>query len=219
MMSSCRIVIADDHRLFCEGIKRILQEIPGIEVVGIVHDGLALLELLKTIPADLVVMDISMPNLRGIEATHEIKSLYPDIKVLMLTMHNDKEYLYHALKTGADGFLLKQDADDTVEQAITMVRKGKTFVSSQLSGELTDDLRLLLKGGDPFDKDILTIREKEILKLIAEGKTSPEISEMLYISSRTVENHRANLIKKLNFRTTADLIKYAIRKGYTSVNK
>jgi DNA-binding NarL/FixJ family response regulator len=189
-----------------------------LEVVCIAHDGLELLKLLKKVTADLILMDISMPNLRGIEATHEIKVSYPDIKIMMLTMYKDKEYLYHSLAAGANGFLLKHDADTVLEIAIDAVRKGKTYISQQLSEDIGDDLRKMSKGQYPLAKDVLTIREKEILKLISEGKTSPEIAKMLYISSRTVEHHRANIMKKLNINNKADIIKYAIREGYTNLS-
>ncbi len=217
-MQPYRVMIADDHLLFCEGLKRILEDIPGIEVVGSAHDGIELLEALKKVTPDLTIVDISMPNLRGIEATSEIKSSNPDIKVLILTMHNDKEYLYHALMAGADGFLIKQDADTVLATAIDMLKKGKTYISPQIAGDFSDDLRRFFKGDQPFSNDSLTVREKEIIKLISEGKTNAEISDMLYISKRTVENHRANLMRKLNFKNSADLIKYAVRKGYTSIS-
>ncbi|MFO7962947.1 MAG: response regulator transcription factor [Desulfobacterales bacterium] len=212
-----RVIIADDHLLFCGGLRRILEAIPGVEVVGVVHDGLALLNALKKTTPDLVIVDISMPNIRGIEATNEIKSSHPAVQVLVLTMHNDKEFLYKAFMAGADGFLIKQDADTVLAAAIDALKKGKTFISPQFAAELSGDLRHFYHGDRPFGKDVLTMREKQIVKLISEGKTNIEISRMLYISRRTVENHRANLMRKLDFKHSADLVKYAVRKGYTSV--
>lgn len=216
-MPPYRVMIADDHLLFCEGLRRILAEIPGIEVTGWVHDGMALLSALKKASVDMVIMEISMPHLRGIEAAAEIKSAHPRTRILILTRHKDKEFLYHALTAGADGFLVKHDSVAVVAAAIDALRKGDTYISPQVTADFSNDLRRFLKGELSFSKDRLTVREKEIIKLISEGKTNTEISDLLYISKRTVENHRANLMRKLNFKNSADLIKYAVRKGYTTV--
>lgn len=208
-----QVVLADDHALFRGGVRRILEEMGGVEVVGEAADGLALLELLKTVTPDLILLDISMPNLRGLEAIREIKKLCPQTQILMLTMHKEAEYLSQALAAGAAGYLLKQDADPELVQAVQRLQAGRTYLSPQI-GEMVPDLlrRRQEPGGKP--QEVLTHREKEILKLLAEGKTSREIAELLYISLRTVQNHRANLMRKLNIRRTADLIKYAMQKGY-----
>jgi DNA-binding NarL/FixJ family response regulator len=158
-----------------------------------------------------------MPNLRGLEATREIKILDPGIKVLILSMHKDREYLYHALTAGAEGYLLKEDADGELISAIETLRQGGTFISPLLSTQMADIfVEKFRAGGDPWTApdELLTVREREIIKLIAEGKSSKEIGGLLFISSRTVQHHRANLMKKLNIKKTADLIKYAIQKGY-----
>jgi DNA-binding NarL/FixJ family response regulator len=164
----------------------------------------------------MVVLDISMPKLRGIEAICEIKSLHPKVKVLILTMHRDKEYLYQSLSSGADGYLLKEDADTELFSAIKKIREGAFYASPSLSKELNAYLKLEGGGddGSSYKGECLSTREREVLKLIAEGKSSREVAEILYISIRTVDHHRANIMDKLKLRKTADLVKYAIHKGY-----
>ena len=219
-MSPYRIVLADDHAMFRQGITNILESAEDLEVVGEANDGLKLLELLKKVTPDMVILDISMPNLRGLEATREIKTIFPDVKVLILTMHRDKEYVYSAISAGAEGYLLKEDADTELFAAIDTIRKKGHYLSPLLSGELTHELiRTSQKGQLSSPSDPLTIREREVLKLIAEGIPNKEIADLLYISIRTVEHHRANIMQKLNIKKTANLVKYAIRKGYTSSTK
>ncbi|MBM4275279.1 MAG: response regulator transcription factor [Deltaproteobacteria bacterium] len=218
-MDLYQIVLADDHVMFRRGVKRIVQSLGDVEVVGEAGDGLELLEVLKKTQPQMVIMDISMPNLRGLEATREVKNLHPDVKILILTMHKDKEYLYHAFSAGAEGYLLKEDADTELLSAIDTLRRGGSYVSPLLPLQITDLFRKKSRYGlDPFKVpgEDLTSREKVIIKLIAEGKSSKEIGELLYISSRTVQHHRANIMRKLNVKRTADLVKYAIQKGFVS---
>jgi DNA-binding NarL/FixJ family response regulator len=217
MESPFRILLADDHVMFRRGVRRIIQGIDNVEVVGEASDGLELLRLLQDLDPNLVIMDISMPNLRGLEATREIKCVDPQVKVLILTMHKDREYLYHALTAGAEGYLLKEDADGELISAIETLRKGGTFISPLLSAQMCDIfVDKYRPGGESLTapEEPLTVREREIIKLIAEGKSSKEIGELLFISSRTVQHHRANIMRKLNVKKTADLVKYAIQKGY-----
>ncbi len=212
------ILLADDHVMFRRAVRRIIESIADAEVVGEASDGFELLELLKEISPQLVIMDISMPNLRGFEATREIKIINPVVKVLILTMHKDREYLYHAFSAGAEGYLLKEDADSELVSAIDTLRRGGTYISPLLSPQLAD---LFMQKSRPTSEqlsslgELLTTREREIIKLIAEGKSSKEVAELLFISSRTVQHHRANIIRKLNTKKTADLVKYGIQKGYT----
>ena len=218
-MSPYRIVLADDHVMFRQGIKNILEGAEDLEVVGEADDGLKLLELLKKMAPDMVILDISMPNLRGLEATREIKIISPDVKVLILTMHKDKEYVYYAVSAGAEGYLLKEDADTELFAAVEKIRQGEHYISPLLSGQLTHELiQASHKGQATSPSDPLTTREREVLKLIAEGISNKEIADLLFISIRTVEHHRASIMQKLNIRQTANLVKYAIRKGYTSSN-
>jgi DNA-binding NarL/FixJ family response regulator len=210
------IVLADDHVMIRNGIKKIIEESDDMKVIAETGDGLELLNLLKNINPHMIILDISMPNLRGIEATHEIKMVYREIKILILTMHKKKEYLYHALSAGADGYLLKEDTGKELLTAITKIRRGGIYLSPILSEELTDELIEFYRNGRKSLDDPLTTREKEILKLIAEEKSSKEIADLLFISVRTVGHHRASIMKKLNINKIAGLVKYAIQKGYTS---
>jgi DNA-binding NarL/FixJ family response regulator len=217
MESPFKIVLADDHVMFRRGVKSLIQGMDNVEVVGEAGDGLELLKLLKHIRPHLVIMDISMPNLRGLEATREVKDLDPGVKVLILSMHKEREYLYHALTAGAEGYLLKEDADGELIAAIETLRQGGTFLSPLLSAQMADifvdkfrpDGETLKAPEEP-----LSVRERQIVKLIAEGKSSKEIGELLFISSRTVQHHRANIMRKLRVKKTTDLVKYAIQKGY-----
>ena len=213
-MRPYRIVLADDHALLRTGIKKIIEESEDMLVVGEASDGLELLDLLRKETPHLVILDISMPNLRGIEAASEIKQSYPEVEVLILSMHKKKEYLYHSFSAGAKGYVLKDDTDTELLTAIETIRKGGVYLSSLLATELTYDFIKVQNSGGKAPEGTLTLREREVLKLVAEGKTSEEISSLLFISSRTVQNHRANIMKKLNLKRTADLIKYAIRHGY-----
>lgn len=215
-MKPYSIVLADDHALFRQGLKGIISGRPDMEVIGEAGDGLELLGLLSTLKPNLVILDISMPNLRGIEAVSEIKTMDQDIKTLVLTMHNDKEYLYKAISAGADGYLLKEDADPDLFIAIDKIRHGKKYVSPHLAEDLVDDWACIRSGDAPSSakEEELSTRESEVLKLTAEGKSSREIAELLFISHRTVERHRANVMAKLKINKGADLVRYAISKGY-----
>lgn len=218
MIDPYRIVLADDHVMFRQGIKRIIEEVANTEVVGEAGDGLELLDLLKETHAHMVILDISMPKLGGLEAIGGIKIINPEIKVLLLTMHKDKEYLYRAFSAGAQGYLLKEDPDSELPKAIEMLRKGETYISPLLLPRLTGFFQEKYRyTGEPQAlEEVLTIREREIIKLVAEGKSSQEIGRLLFISNRTVQHHQDNIRKKLNVKKAADLVKYAIQKGYTS---
>jgi DNA-binding NarL/FixJ family response regulator len=208
-MTPYTIVLADDHALFRQGVRKIIEEVEDLCVVGEANDGLELLELLKKKDPALVILDISMPNLRGLEAAREIKGLYPQIKVLLLTMHKKKDFLQQGLEAGVDGFLVKEDADAALLQAVKAIRKGEKFYSPLLSNKLAD---LAFQKGK---SDPLTKREKEVAKLLAEGRSSKEIAQLLYISIYTVRRHRDNIMKKLELKGLADLVRYAMDQGYT----
>jgi DNA-binding NarL/FixJ family response regulator len=217
-MSPYQIILADDHLMFRDGIKRIIEDSQHLSVIGEASDGLQLLELLKKTKPDMVILDISMPKLRGLETTRAIKTLYPDIKVLILTMHRNKEYLLQALSAKADGYLLKEDSDRQLAAAIESIQGGKIFLSPLMSEDLSQNLLGFIENADQSLDETLSTREKEVLTLLAEGKSSKEIADLLFISTRTVEHHRASINKKLKIRNLVDLVKYAIRKGYTSQN-
>lgn len=200
------IVLADDHVLIRQGLRGIIQGFADLEVIGEAGDGAELLALLTRITPEMVLLDITMPHLGGMDTLRDIKGKYPDMKVLILTMH--KEYLHQALSAGADGYLLKEDADRDLFSAIDNIRQGRTYISPRLSGELL--------GKRVPQPEPLSSREIEVLKLIAEGKSNREIGAALFISTRTVESHRARVMAKLGLNSTAEIVRYAIRKGYAS---
>jgi DNA-binding NarL/FixJ family response regulator len=213
-MNDYRVIIADDHQLLRQGIRHIIETTPGLRVVGEAGDGMELLKMLRRTPADMVLLDISMPKLRGLEAIHEIKSQAPSVKILILTMHKRIEFLHDGLKAGAEGYLLKDDTDQALIEAITAIRNGQTYLSPTLSDTVTKNLITQWRTGVPEEEDPLSTREKEVLKLIAEGKSNKQIADILGISVKTVEHHRASLMKKLGFKNVAEVILYAVRKGF-----
>jgi DNA-binding NarL/FixJ family response regulator len=210
-VNNCRLVLADDHELFREGLRRVLEERPDLIVVGEANDGRELLDLLKRLTADLILLDISMPNLRGIDVIPEIRKNYPSIKILILTMFNDREFVYQCLAMGADGYFLKNDAGPELLAAVEQVRLGKAYVAPYFSDQPAIDWEEVRRG---VQKTALTARESQILKLIAEGKSNKEIAEDLFISVFTVKRHRANIMEKLNLKNVSDLVRYAIQKTY-----
>ena len=214
-MAPYRVMIADDHVMFRQGVTRLLREMADIEVTGEAGDGMELLGLLDSVIPDLIILDISMPKLRGIEAIPRIKASHPDIKILILTMHRDIEFLHQAVAAGADGYLLKEDAEKEVFSAIEVIRGGSRYVSPLLAGELANVWTDIYRGKrkSPLVEP-LSLREREVLKLIAEGKSNKEVSTLLFISIHTVVRHRAKIMDKLNLKNTAELVKYAMQKGY-----
>lgn len=205
-MKPYTIVLADDHLLFRQGVRRIIEEHPQFRVIGEAGDGLALLELLKTVSPDLVILDISMPLLRGLEATRELKSSHPRLKILILTMHKKRDFLQQAIEAGADGFMVKEDADYGLIQAISALTRGEKYFSPLVMEKLAE---LAEKKPRP---DPLTNRERQIVKLLAEGKTSQEVADLLFISVFTVRRHRDNIMRKLKLERLADLVRYAINR-------
>ena len=183
--------------------------------MGEAGDGFELLKLLDELRPDMVILDVSMPGLRGIEITREIKKKYPRLIILILTMHKNREYLYHAISAGARGYLLKEDSDVELFTAIDTIREGGVYVTRIMAGEVAEDLSYVVKGKMPLHFDLLTDRETQVLKLLAEGNSNREIADLLHISPRTVENHREHIKSKLNINSTAELVKYAIKKGLT----
>jgi DNA-binding NarL/FixJ family response regulator len=212
MMSSCRIVLADDHVLVRQGIRKLVEESPDLQVVGEASDGSELFEILRNVKADLAILDITMPNISGIEATQRVKAIYPELKVLILTMHKGKELLEHAIAAGADGYLLKEDAPKELLNAIRTIQKGEIYLSPLIVPQVTEFY--VQRHKKTGRSELLSSRETEVLKLIAEGKTSKEISALLGLSIRTVDNHRANIMKKLHVTKSTDLVRYALSMGY-----
>jgi len=209
-----KIILADDHEMFREGLKGLLERESDCTVVGEARDGMELIEKLKKISCDVIVLDISMPNMDGMTAMKIIREKHPDIKILVLTMQKDQEHFKHAMSYGALGYLLKDDAFDQLAGAIKTIMKGKPFISPSVSSLLTDRyIRSLEEAEDP-STDILTKRECQILKFIATGLANKNIAAKLKISIRTVETHRIHLTNKLGIKTTAGLVRFAISKGF-----
>ena len=207
------VLLVEDHTIVRQGLKRLLEE-RGISVVGEAGDGYQAVRVAKEKHPDIVIMDISLPKLGGIDATRRIKKELPATKVLMLTIHSEENYIFKSLDAGASGYLLKDTVADELVNAIEVVERGDIFVSSSIPRRVVDEYREMVRKGkriDEFSK--LTNREREILKLISEGYTSKQIAEMLFISVKTVDNHRANIMNKLDIHDTAGLVRYAIRIG------
>lgn len=207
------IMIADDHRVFREGIVSILENTGEIRVIAQAQDGKEVMEKLRKARPELILMDISMGEAGGIETTRLVKEQYPEIKVLVLSMHSESSYIVRMLEAGASGYLLKDAGSAELINAIKAVAQGHTYFSSQVSATLVDQL---VKGKKPPERKAgvpLTRREIEVLRLIAEEYSNPEIADKLFISIRTVDTHRRNLLEKLGVKNTAGLVKYAIKHG------
>jgi two-component system, NarL family, response regulator NreC len=216
-MKRIRILLADDHKLIRSGLRLLVQQQPDLSVVGEANDGRETVALAKSLKTDVVVMDIGMPNLNGIEAAFQITQASPDISVVMLSMHADESYILRALKAGAKGYLLKDSAESDLIKAVHAVAGGKSFFSPAVSKVLLEDYVRKLKGSGSEDAyDLLTPREREILQLVAEGKSNKDVANLLNLSVYTVETHRSNIMEKLNLRGIPELILFAVRKGIIS---
>lgn len=219
-MKRIKVFLADDHTILREGLRSILEAEDGFEVVGEAEDGLEALERVEQTCPDVVLMDISMPRLNGLEATRQLKKLCPGTKVLVLTVHANEEYVYQVLQAGASGYLVKHAAVTELLSAIRAVNRGDSFLSPSISKTVIDEYIRSAEttvSGDSYDT--LTFREREILQLVAEGHSSREISEMLAIGVKTVEAHRASLRDKLSLGNVAELTVYAIRRGVIEPDK
>ena len=213
-MSKVRVLLADDHELVRKGLRALIERQPDLEVAGEAADGREAVELCEQMKPDVVVMDIAMPRLNGIEATGQIVKRNPATGVIMLSMHSDEGYLTRALAAGAKGYLLKDSAEADLLLAIDTVAKGKPFFSPSIGAALLEDyVRQLQQRGLTDSYELLTDREKEILQLLAEGKSNKEVAALLNLSPYTVETHRTHLMQKLNLHNTAEIVLYAVRKG------
>jgi len=206
-----RILLADDHTLVRAGVRRILEAQPGITVAGEVSDGDAALDFLRAEPVDVLVLDLTMPGTDGFEVLRQVKVTLPGMKVLVLTMHADAEYVARAVQDGADGYLLKDSAVQDLVAAIEAVQAGRAYYSPPVQRELSELLRA--HSAPPRPMDTLTEREREVVRLVVKGLSTKEIATQLDISTRTVETHRANLMRKLNLKSVALLTQFAIREG------
>ena len=212
-----RILIVDDHRVVIEGIKVVLRNYPEFEVVGEALDGYQAVKQVRSLRPDIVIMDICMPHLSGIEATYQIKRLAPEIRIIIFTMYSDKEYVTELLKVGISGYVLKERCLSELILAINAARQGGTYFNA-ISPILSIHMQELEKArSDKNGFERLSMREREVLKLLGDGKSTKEIATQLYISPKTVESHKYNIMEKLDVRTIAGLTKIAIKKKLTQL--
>lgn len=214
---SIRIILADDHSILRDGVSRAFEQIQGIEVVGQASDGLIAIQLVRKLKPDVVVMDIGMPELNGLEATRQITKEFPEVKIIGLSMHSSDKYIREMFKAGASGYLLKNCPFDELTAAIRTVAEGKTYVSPSITGMIVQ--KYVSKSKDEENVfSVLSPREREVLQQLAEGKTTKQTAISLHISPKTVEAHRLNIMTKLNIDNIAQLTKYAIQEGVTGVD-
>jgi DNA-binding NarL/FixJ family response regulator len=212
-----RIVLADDHKMMREGLSSLLNQQPDISVVGHAVNGREAVQLAEKLAPDVVVMDVSMPDLNGIDATRQIISRQPRTRVIALSMHSDRQFVAEMFRAGASGYLLKDSAFEELTSAIRTVARDQTYIAPKISGFSIEDYASNSAANEPLLTPRLTDREREVLQLMAEGKGTKEIAAELSLSSKTVETHRQHLMDKLEMYTVAELTKYAIREGLTTL--
>jgi DNA-binding NarL/FixJ family response regulator len=205
-----RILIADDHGIVRSGLRLLLERQPDMEVVAEADDGVTAVATALAERPDLCILDVGMPRMTGLQATHEIKSHAPEVTVLILSMHDDERYLFEALRAGASGYVLKREADQELVDAARAVVRGDAFLTNAAERSLIRDW---MADSSTGPTEPLTPREQEVIKLIAEAHTNAQIAEILHLSEKTVESHRANLLRKLGMRDRVELVRYAIRRG------
>lgn len=210
-MAPYRIVIADDHSLIRQGLKSLIQQDASLRIIAEAGDGVELLERLQQHPPDMVILDITMPHLNGIEAVGKIKKLYPSMAILILTMHSGSHHFYQAMAAGAHGYLIKDDSDSELLTAIRTIREGKSYISSQFSPEVTGEVITGFRDQVKAPFLLLSDREKQVLQLVVQGLSSKTIGEMLDLSPRTIDHHRASLLKKYKMKNTVDLVNHVVR--------
>lgn len=213
-MEKIKIVIADDHTIFRQGLRMLLAQEDDMEVVGEAADGIEALELAKKYNPDVILLDIAMPNMDGVKVAGTIKKTFPQIKIIVLTSYSDDQFLFEFLKLGVSGFVLKDSASQELIYSIRKSNEGMVFFDPSVSKKVMEKFTQVSGGKSDFvNYGKLSDREKEVLRLVAEGCATKEVAEKLYISPKTVENHRANIMKKLNIRDRTGLTKYALRLG------
>lgn len=218
-MEKIRVLLVEDHSIVCKGLRYLLEGKSEIEVVGEANDGTEAIKKTQELLPDIVLMDVSMPVLNGLEATRQIKKQFSEVKVLILSMYNNEEYIFHALQAGASGYVVKQSSPVELDLAIQAVYRGESFLSSLISKKVVKGYIQQAKvTGKNNSYDELTTREREILQLIAEDYSNREIAKLLYISVKTVETHRTHLMDKLDIHSIVELTKYAIRKGVINLD-
>ena len=216
-MNPIRILLADDHTVIRKGLRLLLESQPGFKVIGEAADGRETVAQAEAHQPDVVVLDVAMPTLNGIEAARQISAKLPQTAIVFLSMHSDESYVLKALKSGAKAYLLKDSAEYDLINAIRAVSEGKAFFSPAISKMLMEEYMRQMQEREVEDSyDLLTTREREVLQLLAEGKTNKEVAQILNLSLYTVETHRGNLMEKLGLHTVPELILYAVRKGVIS---
>jgi DNA-binding NarL/FixJ family response regulator len=219
-MRKTRVLLAEDHTIVRKGLRSLLETQAGIEVIGEAEDGREAVVQVEQQRPDIVLMDITMPGLNGLEATRQIKKRFPEVKVLILTVHSDEEYIRQILRAGASGYLVKQAAPHELISAIEAIQRGESYLSPSVSKKVVQEYVQHATGSAEEDScERLTDREREVLQLIAEGNSTRDIAELLHTSVKTAETHRARLMGKLDIHSTAELTQYAIRKGVISLDK
>jgi DNA-binding NarL/FixJ family response regulator len=214
-----RVLLVDDHTILREGVRSLLAGESDIRVVGEARDGVEAVEQVARLVPDVVVMDMVMPRMNGLEATIEIKKRNPEVKILILSMYDDDEYVQQIIQAGAAGYVLKRVAADDLVRAIREVSGGSSFLYPPIAAKLIEDYVRRVRGGEADESpEPLTAREREVLTLIAEGNTNQVIGERLCVSKKTVESHRANIMRKLDLHDVTELVKYAIRKGLITLD-
>ncbi len=214
---SIRILLADDHKITRQGLHSLLDKQSDMKVVAEAEEGRTTVRLVRELLPDVVIMDVSMPDLNGMEAARQITREFGNVKIVALSMHSDSLFVTEMLKSGASGYLLKDCAFEELARAIRTVVAGKIYLSPSISGVVVDDYLHRLSKTGFSGSDVLTDREREVLQLLAEGKSTKQIALKLHISGKTVETHRRQIMNKLDIHTVAELTKYAIRKGLTSL--
>lgn len=214
-MKEIKVLLAEDHTIVRKGLRSLLEGEAGLEVVGEAEDGREALRKVQQLHPDVVVMDISMPGLNGLEATRQIKKGFPKLKILILTVHGNEEYVFQTLRAGASGYVVKKAAPAELVAAIQAVHRGESFISPSVSGKILQDYarraEMNTRGSETYAR--LTSREREVLQLLAEGRSNREIADLLYLSIKTVQTHRAKIMEKLGMKSTGELTRYAMRKG------
>ncbi|NPU96918.1 MAG: response regulator transcription factor [Candidatus Omnitrophica bacterium] len=217
-MRTIRVLIADDHTIVREGIRHVLDQEPGIEVAAEAEDGREAIRLATAMPLDVIFMDISMPGLNGIDAARQILKSHPHLKIIILSMHSDKRFVERALKSGVSGYLLKNRAVAEVTTAIQSVVQGKMYLSPGITHLVVEDYIRHVPENEEPSRHGLTAREREVLQLIAEGLSTKAIAAAMNLSEKTIEGHRQKIMDKLNLHSIAQLTKFAIREGLTTLD-
>ena len=212
---SIKVLLVDDHQIVREGLRVMLEKEHDITIVGEAEDGRGAEQLAQELVPDVIIMDVAMPDLNGIEATRQITAKLSGVKIIALSMHNDRRFVLNMLKAGAAGYILKDDAFQSLSKAIRTVMVNKSYLSHHISDMLDNHGFTSSHGTKSTDGELLSSREREVLQLVAEGKTSNQIAEKLHISAKTVETHRQQVMLKLNIKNVPELTKYAIRVGLT----